>query len=92
MIYFDTLQYVKTLEASGVSARQAEAMARAQQEVLSECLDTTIATKKDITDLKGDISSLNVKVEKIDSDIKWIQWALSFVGAGVGALILKAFF
>ncbi len=96
MIYFDTLQYVKTLEASGVSAKQAEAMARAQQEALSECLDTTLVTKQDITDLKNevksDISNLNVRVEKIESDVKWIQWALGFIGAGVGTLVLKAFF
>ncbi len=107
MIYFDTLQYVKTLESSGVSQKQAEAMARAQQNVLSECLNTTLATKEDIrvlrSDVEKDISALENKlmseispmkadITTLKSDVKWIQWALSFVGAGVGTLILKAFF
>ncbi len=105
MIYFDTLQYVKTLEASGVPEKQAEAMAmaKAQQEALSECLDTTLSTKKDIQSLKKDLSTLENKLTgeiepmKIDiralkSDIKWIQWILGFVAAGVGSLVLKTFF
>ncbi len=92
MIYFDTLQYVKTLEASGVPEKQAEAMAKAQQEVLSECLNTTLATKQDIGDLKNDLGSINVRVEKIESEIKWVQWTLGFVAAGVGSLVLKTFF
>lgn len=96
MIYFDTLQYVKTLEASGVVPKQAEAMAKAQQEVLSECLNTTLATKQDITELKNHLENqmapMKADIATLKSEVKWIQWVLGFVAAGVGTLILKAFF
>ena len=55
-ITFDTLKFVKDLESAGVPPAQAEAFVRAQQEILSQSLDTTLATKSDIAvpDLKID--------------------------------------
>ncbi len=92
MVYFDTLLYVKTLKSSGVSENQAEAMAKAQQEALAECLDTTLATKTDITDVKNSILKLDGRVDKVESEIKWVRWILSLVAVGVSTLVLKAFF
>lgn len=96
MIYFDTLHYVKTLKAAGISEKEAEAFAEAQQEALSECLDTTLATKSDLFAVKGelqdDITGLSSRVEKIESETKLLKWMITTVIAGVGALILKAFF
>lgn len=57
MIYFDTLQYAKTLKAAGFSPVQAETLAEAQQETLSGCLTGAFATKSDITDLKTELKS-----------------------------------
>jgi predicted phage-related endonuclease len=81
MIHFDTLQYVKTLEASGVSPEQAEAMTRAQQVVFSQCIDTTFATKEDIKVLrketKQDIQELREEtkqeVQSIKEDIQVLR-------------------
>lgn len=66
MIYFDTLKYVETLQTAGISDVQAHALAKAQQQVVAECVETTLpnrlATKADIESLrkefKIDIDSL----------------------------------
>ncbi len=92
MVHFDTLRYAKTLEISGFSSQQAEALARANQEALSESLDTTFATKKDIDDLKEEIQEVKVDVLKLESKVSVHSWMLSATLTGVGALVFKAFF
>ncbi len=47
-ITFDTHKFVRDLRDAGVPEPQAEAFVRAQQEILSQALDTTLATKRDI--------------------------------------------
>lgn len=47
-ITFDTHKFVKDLRESGVPEPQAEAFVRAQQEILAQALDSTVATKRDI--------------------------------------------
>ncbi len=95
MIHFDTLQYVKTLETSGISTKQAEAMAKAQKEVLAECLDTTLATKNDIFETQKSITALREdlteKIYKLDIRISKMEWMLGAVAGGVATLIFKAF-
>jgi hypothetical protein len=54
-ITFDTLKFAKQLEASGIPAVQAEAFVNAQREILSEALDTSLATKADISEVKGEL-------------------------------------
>ena len=54
-ITFDTLKYAKKLEAAGIPAAQAEAMAEAQKDIFSETLDTTLATKNDVRDIKSEL-------------------------------------
>jgi hypothetical protein len=96
MIHFDTLQYVKTLEASGIPSIQAEALAKAQQEALSESLNTSFATKEDILLLKEDVSQLKTDISQLNTEVKtegfWIRWVLGLNSAGIGTLVLKAFF
>lgn len=103
MIYFDTLQYVKILEKAGIPDKQAEAFAKAQQKSLSECLDTTLASKKDLflvkTELQAEIQEVKDDVHEVKTELKVHRWMLgvllSGLGAliaGVGSLVVKMFF
>lgn len=55
-ITFDTHEYIKTLEKGGISREQAEALANAQRQALSEMITLRdLATKKDRAELKTDL-------------------------------------
>lgn len=90
MIHFDNLHYIETLKAAGVSDKKAKAFARAQQDVFSDCSDTTLATKADLgllkvdfgvlkADLKEVESKLSWKIGELKSDIKVLQSEMTFV-------------
>lgn len=84
MVYFDTLHYVKALKKVGFSEEQAETFARVQKESLSECLDTTLATKADLQDVKSTIQKLEARVHVLE----WMQGATL---AGIAAILVKLF-
>lgn len=107
MIYFDTFAYVETLKGAGFSEKQAEAFMKVQQESLSECLDTTLATKADVTAVKTDVVAVKIELKaeihelrsemhemksEIWSEIRLLRWMMGVSLAGIGTLILKAFF
>ncbi len=96
MVYFDTLKSVKTLEAAGFPEKQAEALVKMQQESLSECLDTTLATKAYVlavkTELKSDIQEVKNEIHYIKAEMKLFRWMLGVTLAGVGAIFMKMFF
>lgn len=77
-ITFDTLKFSRKLTAAGATPELADALAEAQKESLSEIMETQLATKQDIFDIKAQLLVL-----------KWMTGTLM---AGVLALILKAFF
>jgi uncharacterized protein (DUF2336 family) len=77
-ITFDTLLFVKKLKEAGFTDKQAEAMAEAHKEAISQSLDTTLATKLDIA--------------KLEAEIKVMKWMQGFILAGIATLIIKAFF
>lgn len=77
-ITFDTLAYAKKLREVGLTEEQAEAHAQAQKQVLSEVLDTTLATKEDIG--------------RLEKQIAVLKWMMGVMLAGVVSLVLKAFF
>lgn len=54
VVSFDTLDYVKKLEKKGFTGEQAEALAELQKEIFSEALESQIATKKDIREIKSE--------------------------------------
>lgn len=64
-ITFDTLKFVKQLEAAGIAPAQAEAFVTAQQEILSQALDTTLSTKADIAALERRVDMLEAKIDKL---------------------------
>ncbi|MBV5298517.1 MAG: DUF1640 domain-containing protein [Rhodoferax sp.] len=88
-ITFDTLKYVKQLEASGIPSAQAEAFVNAQREILSEALDASMATKADMLRTENRIALLDAKV---DSKFVLLQWMLTAVLALVIAIFVKQYF
>ncbi len=83
-VTFDTLKFVKTLEAAGVEPRQAEAIADAQREAFSQLVDASeFATKSDILALRADIAEMKFDL------LKWIVGlALAQTGLVVGLIKL----
>ena len=98
-IVFDTLKFVETLKKAGLEDKQAKALLKVQKEVLGEVFTGELATKHDVAALKQDVAALKQDVahlekrlDKVEVDLKLLKWMMSFVIAGVGALIFKAFF
>ena len=88
-ITFDTHKYVKDLESAGVPQVQAEAFVRAQQEILSQTLDSTLATKADTVAIERRIDTMEARME---GRFTLMQWMLGIIVGGVIMLVLKAFF
>ena len=84
-ITFDTLKFAERLEKAGLTREQASAIAEAQKEALSEALDTTLATKADIGEVKASIGE--VKVE-----LAVVKWMLGVLIAIAVANFAKQFF
>lgn len=75
---FDTLKFSERLREAGVPEKQAKALAEAQNDAFAEALDNSLATKIDIA--------------RLETQITLLKWMMGFVLAGIGTLILKAFF
>ena len=84
-ITFDTHKFIKDLESAGVPPLQAEAFVRAQQEILSQALDSTLATRTDIERIER-------KLIEFEGEFKAIKWMLGIIVGGVVMLVLRAFF
>ena len=84
-ITFDTHKFVRDLRDAGVPEPQAEAFVRAQQEILSQALDTALATKSDISDIKLKLAHMGAKVDKL-------SWMMGILIALAIANFAKQFF
>ena len=84
-IPFDTHKFIKDLESAGVPPLQAEAFVRAQQEILSQALDSTLATRTDVERIER-------KLIEFEGEFKAIKWMLGIIVGGVVMLVLRAFF
>jgi len=76
-VTFDTLQFAKRLESGGFNAKQAETLAEAQKDAMSEALDTQLASKGDMI--------------RLDGRINLIQWMVAFNLAFTMAMLWKIF-
>ena len=65
-ITFNTLKYFKQLELAGVPSVQAAAFVNAQRDILSEALDTSLATQSDIRDIRTDVQAVKTEVKSLD--------------------------
>ena len=77
-VTFDTLKFVKTLEASGLSAKQAEAIAAAYRDAST---DQELVTKKD----------LQIELAPLKAELQVMKWMSGLILGGVVALVLKTF-
>ncbi|MFZ4539489.1 hypothetical protein [Propionivibrio sp.] len=95
-VTFDTLKYVKQLEAAGASTQLAEAFVNAQREIMAEALDSTLATRGDLSSFEKSIHSDVEKIERklIEHDGKFalLQWMLAAVLAVAITNFAKQFF
>ena len=70
-------------------------MARARRETFAEAMDSTLATKDDVKDVRTGVKELELQMaarfERIDGKINLLQWMLALIIGGVASLILKAF-
>ena len=67
---FDTLKFAERLKSGGMPPAQAIAEAEALRDVLSEALDTTVATKTDIGDVKSEIRSVRTEISRLDAKLE----------------------
>lgn len=78
-VAFDTLKFVKTLEASGIDNKQAEAIANAYRDAST---DQELLTKKE----------LQIELAPIRAELQVMKWMSGLIIGGVVVLILKSFF
>ena len=102
-ITFDTLKFVERLEKAGATRELATALAEAQREVFAEALDSTLATRTDITklessikadmhDVRNDLSKLDKEVALVKADIGLVKWMMGALIALAVANFSKQFF
>ena len=95
-ITFDTHKFVKELREAGIPEPQAEVFIRAQQEILAQALDSTLATKGDVTTLKASISDLRTELRTemaaVKGETALVKWMLGAVLALAIANFAKQFF
>jgi hypothetical protein len=82
-ITFDTLKFVKKLEASGISASQAEAIAEAYRDASA---DQQLVTKVDME------LALQKELAPIKAEQQVAKWMNGLMLGGIITLILKSFF
>ncbi|CAK0769981.1 conserved hypothetical protein [Gammaproteobacteria bacterium] len=89
VITFDALKFVERLTAAGIPDAQAKAEASALRDALMEALDTTIATKGDITRLENKIDKLeaSTKADMQALELRLIIKLGALITAAVGILI-----
>ncbi len=64
MISFDALKLAKRLREAGMPSEQAEAVAEAEAEALGEFIQSHLATKQDIADLKQEIADCRSELKQ----------------------------
>ncbi len=73
-VHFDTLEFVKTLTASGVPQTQAEAMARAHAKSLSDLVQNELASKADLAVLRADMrADFKSEISGLRADISGLR-------------------
>lgn len=80
-ITFDTLKYVDALQSAGVSDAQARAGAQALRVALSEAINDSVATKRDVA----------IEAAPMKTDIAVLKWMAGFNIALTLAIFWKLF-
>ena len=91
-ITFDTLKFVERLEKAGMPREQASALAEVQKEVFAEALDSTLATKTDIRDVRDDFVKVERCMDGLDAKMDKLSWMMGILIALAAANFGKQFF
>jgi hypothetical protein len=78
-ITFDTLKYVDRLLSAGVSDAQARAEAQALRDALSEAINDSVATKRDVIN----------ELAPVKADVAVLKWMVGFNLAFTMAVLWK---
>jgi len=93
LVTFDTLEFVRTLEAAGMPVQQAEAISVAVRKAQDSA---DLATKGDVRGLGVELrelgAELGARIDKLDTKVDLLKWMLGFVFAAVISLLIKSFF
>ncbi|MQQ99492.1 CCDC90 family protein [Glaciimonas soli] len=82
--YFDTHEYVKKLEAAGISQDQAEAHAKA----LGDAMNNELVKKADLNEFRAEVKT---QMTEIRGQFELLKWMMGFTLAGVVGIIFKLF-
>jgi len=93
-ITFDTLKFVKTLEAAGVSAKHAEAFASAVRDSSESAdlvtrKDLQIELQKELAPIKADIALLRQEMIQLEQRMTIKLGGMLVVAVGVIAALIK---
>jgi hypothetical protein len=77
MIAFDTLKFAEKLRESGIAEAQAKAEAEALSIAFAEAMDSQIATRRDVSDVKTELAVM--------------KWMIGFNLAFTLAILWKIF-
>jgi len=86
---FDTLRYTERLRAAGVPEQQAKAEAEALRDVLAEAMDSSLATKADLMEVKAE---LRLEMAGIRGELSTIKWMMGVLIAVALVNFAKQFF
>ena len=86
---FDTFKFVDRLEKAGMPREQAAAFAQAQQDSLSEALESTLATKSDILKIERRIDGVESKLETMELRLTVKLGTIVAVAVGIVAALVK---
>ena len=86
---FDTLRYAERLRTAGVPEQQAKAEAEALRDVLAEAMDSSLATKADLMEVKAE---LRLEMAGIRGELSTIKWMMGVLIAVALANFAKQFF
>lgn len=76
MFAFDTLAFAKKLRGAGYTDAQAEALAEAQVEVFQRMLESTLATKDDINEVRAEINEVRAEIKAPKTEIGQVKTQL----------------
>ncbi|GHU37938.1 hypothetical protein AGMMS50256_36520 [Betaproteobacteria bacterium] len=89
-VTFDTLQFVKDLQAKGFKPEQAEGISDALKKIISVA---EVATSRDLKELevamKSDVEKLRLEIK---AEMNVLKWMTGFIMAGMTSIVLKSFF
>lgn len=83
-ITFDTHEYVKALRNAGIPELQAEAFASVQKNSLAEVMDSSLATK-------GDIQEVRDRILLVEAELKLLKWMTGTIMALCIAILVRLF-